>query len=295
MTPDPIPLRRRRTTLEVVGDAFRIVRDDAGQILKAMLPIVAVPIVLNLLVSYVSGQLDMAFSLDALRGDPEALAQANPMFANPGWFVLSMVLSLVSSWLIVSASYAYVVLYQEGETDELTPAALWAATKPLLGPIAGLTISVVLAYLCVILLGIIPCLGAIASLVITVWALPVLMMLPSARVFDAHSTKEAFGRVRGLIKGEWGQSFGTALVFFLALMAFGIVLFLVIGAVAAVLKSVAVVLLALVSSVLSVWFYVAFAVAGTLMYFNLLELEGPELDERVDEIGIDADDEQPLF
>lgn len=297
----PIVFREERTLGGIINATVRIVRDHVAEILSSILPIVAGPLVLSLLVSLFTGQLKAAFSLDTFNTDPASMEQALGFLDQPGLYLLGMLMSMLTSWLTLSSAYGYILLYREGMSGSVDARLLWKSTKPLLGPIGILVLVVTAAYVVLTLMNLIPCLGALAYLVLTIWGFPVLLMLPAARVFDTHGAGEAFERVRSLIKGHWGRSFGVALVLFIVLFVLAVAvwapLFLVgasLSSMGGVLGSAVLVVLWAVSAVVGLLFYIMPALTGTLMYFSLLaEVEGPELDDRIEEIGMD--DEQPLF
>ena len=118
-----IELRRERTFGQVISDTLSVLGSNLGTFLPALFVVSAAPLLLLIV----------------------ALALAGPLL---GGMVGSLaVLPLL--WVMVAATFAYFLLYEDGffETGgALSPGVLWAATKPLVGPIVSVQLVTALVF-----------------------------------------------------------------------------------------------------------------------------------------------------
>ena len=303
----PITLRAERDFGDVVNVTARLISDHFRQLMPALFVIVGLPLLVGFAVTLFFGQIGlMSQWMEGVQGDdPEALFE---MFT-PEYFAVvgvSALMSLIAGFLAMTAGYAYVVLYREGHADDLSPGLLWEAMKPLMGPVAGVLLFLILGYIAFVIVGVmvslIPIVGALAVLVFGVWVLPILFLLTAARIFDAGTVIEAWKRTVLMVKGSWWRAFGLIVVL--------VVVGLVISVVASIPTWVAMGLMAteagaagrivfglagLVNVVVTPLLYALPSIAASVLYLALLaEVEGPELEQRIEAIGLD-DDVDPLF
>jgi hypothetical protein len=304
----PITLRAERDFGDVVNVTARLIADHFKPLMTALLVIAGVPLLVGFALTLFSGQLDlMSQWMEGVQGnDPDAMLDmfTGEYFAIVG---ISSLLSLVAGFLATAAGYAYVVLYREGHADDLTPGLLWEATKPLMGPVASVILVLIVGYIAFIigavLLAFIPFVGAIAAIVIGIWMIPIVFLLTAARIFDADNVLAAWKRTVTLVKGSWWRAFGLIVVLVIVGMVISVVAsvptWIAMGLMATdagALGRVVFGIAGLASVVVTPLIYVIPSVAASVLYLTLLaEVEGPELYDRIEAIGLDEDDEEPLF
>ena len=279
---DPIELRRERTFGQVISDTLSVLGAHLGTFLPALFVVVAVPLLVLI----------------------GALTVVGP-------FVGGMIAGLVALplfWTMLAATFAYFLLYEDGffaRGERLNPGVLWSATKPLILPIIWVQLAIgVLAFAPFAIVGYLAAEQeswalfaglAIVGLPLLFVFLPAIVMATPAAVMEGGNPIESLRRGVALTKEHWGQTFGVYFVASILAAVFGLpfsmsasfVMLFVEGTVGAA-----------VFGVLTALGYVGYTVLfGALLvqYFNLVERkEGHQLEARVEEIGMD-DDEEPLF
>jgi hypothetical protein len=183
-----------------------------------------------------------------------------------GWFgaLLGSVIGIVGLFWLQGTLVEAIVDVRDGRAD-LTMGQTFARAQQHLGRIvaAGLLAGLAIAF--GLLLLIVP-----GLYLLTIWSLLIPVL-----VLEHRPVMEAFGRSRELISGNGWNAFGVIVISFLILLAAGLVvgiLFVwVSGAFGAFVRSV-------IANTITVPF---FAVALTVMYFRLLALKQPVVEQAV--------------
>ena len=212
-----IRFRKVRDAGGVINATFAFLRRNAREAFVGYLAIVG-PV-------YLAVAILQALYFDRIQGlgaDPDAVLEGLAGLVGP--LVGLVVAGFAAGVVAQSAAAAYVLLYRQGAAGAITPSVLWEETRGLLGPIAGLTALVFAGAFGVTLLIIVPCLGAIAALVLFVWASPIVLVMTPARVLEEDSGLDAWARARLLVKGSWGAAFGTFFMVALILVVLSLVL-----------------------------------------------------------------------
>ena len=281
-TPE-IALRRERTFGQVISDTLSVLGAHLGVFLPALFVVVALPLIGVLVVGVLAG--------------PVAGA------------VLAGLASIPLFYVLMAAGYAYMLLYEEGffvRGETLSAGALWAATKPLFVPVLSVQIAAgvvaALPILAIVALaaaleswGLGAALGAVWFCAVVYFS-PGFSMATPVAIIEGEGPFSAIKRGVELVKGFWWQTFGVTVVASILSAVFAIPLSIAAGVAGVALDGpVGDGLNALLTSVGYVS-YVVLIGATLLQYFNLVERkEGRQLDARIEEIGMEDDDEEPLF
>ena len=180
----------------MISDTLSVLGSNLGTFLPALFVVSAAPLLLLIV----------------------ALALAGPLL---GGMVGSLaVLPLL--WVMVAATFAYFLLYEDGffETGgALSPGVLWAATKPLVGPIVSVQLVTALVFFGPAVL-----IGAVAASLdwwplliglFVVWIplmfvfIPGIALATPAAVMEGDGPLDAIKRGIALAKDYWGQTFGV--------------------------------------------------------------------------------------
>ena len=283
-----LDLRCERDFGSVITDAIAMLGAHAGQFFPALAAIVAVPIVAEEVVEV------------ALGGD-----------SLPGPFDL---FDPAVTWLVGTATLAYLLLYEEGFLERGEPldlSALWRAMRPLLWPVAAVQL---LGFGSLVLLGTLAYRIGVASGSLSVGIAAgliafgvVIVVYPGFALAVPAAVMEGGGPVASLRRG-----YALSKDYFLQTVALLIVVQMLRSVVVrttkgashlaatqaesaweplgVVIGSLASVSVTLVSALLGTVFYAVLM----LQYTNLVErIDAPSLDGRIEDIGMP--DETPLF
>ncbi|MEL7168817.1 MAG: hypothetical protein AAGN64_05660 [Bacteroidota bacterium] len=283
-----IPFLKRRQVGDALSDTFDFLRHSGREYAVGIIVLVLPIVVLNLVVSVVSGaqaqSMEMLTAMLSGELDPEALG-AGPSL---GLVALSSVLGLIVFVLMQAATLAYLQRYRNGEAGAIPPGVLWEATKPLLLPVGGVMIATTALVTVLVFANILPCLGQIAFLGGLLFLGPIMWMWPVARVFDAEGLGSAFRRTRTLMKGHWGASLLTVIL--IMIVVFVLVTLVSVPAIvlAFALGDLMGNVVAVLSGALGLLLYPIYGlpiITATLHYFNLVERsEAVDLKRRVDDL-----------
>ncbi len=290
-----IRFREERDVGDIINTTFRFLRDNLREIAAGMLYIVGPIALLAAVLSFFVQSQMQALTFEFTNPGANPFDILGSIFT-PAYLVYIGLL-LVVQFLVTAVVLGYVRLYREGYAGGITPGVLWAEASHHIWPILALSLLVGLFLMLSVLVWIVPCLGALVWLAAFVYLSPSLSMATVSRVLDEDSAMDALKRPYELVKGQWGMSFGVMAIALVAFMVFAMVLS-VPGAIAGFGSAMGTltgdnpgggsrVLLA-VGSVLSTLTYLGYTiplVAGSFLYFNLIERkEGVGLFSEIDRI-----------
>ena len=300
-----IRFRRIRDVGSVINITFRFLGDTWRELGMGLLVIVGPIALLAAMASFLMQSQWVGAMNGLAQPDPSNPFAIFEQFLTPAYFV-AILLGLLAPLLVSAATLAYVQLYRDGEAGTVTPGRLWEATRMTLGPVLTTTLVLVGVMILSVLVMIVPCLGVVAWLAFLIYTLPLIALLYIARV-QGYGIGDGVQRVRSLVQGQWGPSFGAVVIAMLIVIVFSMVLSIpssmvsfgwMMNTVSGEPPGAGTRALMAVGAILGTLTYVAYTipvVASAFLYFSLTEqAESTELHTAIDAIGLTPPPEEPV-
>lgn len=233
-----IEFQKTRDFSNKMNATFTFVQQNLASLGKSMLYIAGPPVLVTSLL--VSNMFKDFFSLGMMsgQGNPEAFAG---YFTSVSFWVqvgITMVVAIVTTVLMTSISYNYMILYREKKSNVIEVAEVWERVKGTFWLYLSTSIAFAVFFVALYILMVIPAallatvspflvfFGVLFAIVAILYLAISFSLIFAVRAFEPIGFVEAMGRSFRLVQGKWWSTFGLAMILYLIVSTISSIFFI---------------------------------------------------------------------